>query len=228
MEISRDRISLESWSIEGSEEKLYRSISSDFGINSDHQFRSMSALEILRETIKILRYNSAAFMAIATLLISPVSAVSLSNVLVHHSIVNRLSVRLMLVARTSGLPLNHFVKQACQRFSEMTVSTAVSFPLYITLLLLSKVAIVYSVDCSYSKKQFDASKFSVIIRKIWRRVVLTYVWACMVIVGVLTLFLVLLVSICNLFLIISFTPDHIVYPGVTVGLFSQYSLPMLS
>ncbi|GAB4840063.1 hypothetical protein Ancab_020772 [Ancistrocladus abbreviatus] len=221
MEVSSDRISLEALNVEGPGGKHLRVsqlTSSDFSTYSDQQFHSMSALEILRETVKILRYNSSGLLAIAALLICPVSAVSLSNVLVGHSIVKRLSVRLLLVARTSGLPLNPVVKQSCQRFCEMAVSTAVCFPLYITLLLLSKAGVVYSVDCSYSKKQFDVSKFCVIVRKIWRRVVSTYIWACMVTVGVLTLFLVLLVAVGNVFLMIGFTPDLIVYPGVVVGL----------
>ncbi|GAB2214461.1 hypothetical protein Drorol1_Dr00018809 [Drosera rotundifolia] len=186
---------------------------------SDHQFmNSMSAMEILRETVRVLRHNSIGFLGIAALLICPVSAVSLSNLLVDHSIVKRLSIRLLLIARTSGLPITHMLKQSCQRFSEMAVSTAVCFPLYITLLLLSKAGIVYSVDCCYSKKQFDVMKFVVIVRKIWRRVGSTYVWVCMVIVGVLTLFSMLLVAVCNMFLIFGVTPDLIVYPAVAVGL----------
>ncbi|PIA57159.1 hypothetical protein AQUCO_00600114v1, partial [Aquilegia coerulea] len=44
-------------------------------------FNSMNAMEILRETIRILRYNSSVFMVIAALLICPVSAIILSNVL---------------------------------------------------------------------------------------------------------------------------------------------------
>ncbi|XP_074309684.1 uncharacterized protein LOC141644125 [Silene latifolia] len=190
----------------------------NLGTNFDYQFRSMSALEILRETVRILRFNSTGFMVIAALLICPVSAVQLSNLLVDHTIVRRLTIRLLLIARTSGLPLNPVVKQSCQRFSEMAISTAVCFPLYATLSLLSKTAVVYSVDCTYSKKQFDASKFCVIAKKLWRRVVVTYLWACMMIVGVVTLFLVLLVALCNVIMIMGFSLDWILYPGMVFGL----------
>lgn len=190
----------------------------DLGTHLNYQFRSMSVLQILRETVRILRYNCGGFMAIAALLICPVSAVQLSNLFVDHNIVRRLNMRLLLIARTSGLPLSTVVKQSCQKFSEMAVSTAVCFLLYVTLSLLSKAAVVYSVDCTYSKKQFDASKFYVIVTKLWRRVVVTYVWACMMIVGVITLFLILLVAVCNVFLIFGFLPDLVVYPGMIVGL----------
>lgn len=185
----------------------------------EFQFRSMSALEILKETFRILRYNSAGFAGITSLLICPVSAISLSNVLVDHSLVKRLTLRLLLIANASGLPLNTLLNQSCQRFSDMAISTIMCFPLYITLLLLSKGAIVYSVDCSYSKKQFNATKFHVIARKLYKRVVSTYIWSCMMIVGVIAFFLVLLVVICNIFLIFGFSPNMIFfYPGVFGGL----------
>ncbi|KAK2987219.1 hypothetical protein RJ640_022251 [Escallonia rubra] len=185
---------------------------------SDHAFQSKSALEILRETVRILRYNAAGFMAIAALLICPVSAVLLSNVLVDQSLVKRLTIRLMLVAKSGGLPLRPIVKQSCHKFSEMAISAAMCFPLYVTLLLMSKAAVVYSVDCTYSRKKFDSSKFFLIMVKIWRRVVVTYLWVCLVIVGCLTLFLVLLVAVSSLFCIIGFPADLNLYPAIVVGL----------
>lgn len=217
MEGSDFKISLEGLSREEPRNALMRN-SSDLGTHLDYQFHSMNALEILRETVRILRYNLCGFMVIAAFVICPVSTVQMSNLLVDQSIVRRLVIRLMLVARTSGLPLTPVVKQSCQRFSEMAVSTSVCFPFYVTLLLLSKAAVVYSVDCTYSKKQFEVLKFCKIVRKLWKRVVMTYIWACMVIVGVITLFLVLLVIICNTFLIFGFGMDLVVYVAMFVGL----------
>ncbi|XP_058195013.1 uncharacterized protein LOC131311535 [Rhododendron vialii] len=190
----------------------------DHGVRYDHQFYSTSALEILRETVRILRYNLMGFTCIAALLICPVSALVLSNVLVDQSIVKRLTIRLLLVVESSGLPLWSFIKQSCQKFAEMVVSSAMCYPFFITLSLLSKAAVVYSVDCTYSRKTFDASKFYVIGTKIWRRVVLTYLWVCGVISGCLTLFLVLLVAVSSLFSIMGVASDLIVYPAMIVGL----------
>ncbi|XP_010258644.1 PREDICTED: uncharacterized protein LOC104598320 [Nelumbo nucifera] len=187
-------------------------------LGSDQEFDSMDALEILRETVRILRYNSSGFLVITAVLICPVSAVVLSNILVDHSIVKRLTNRLLLVAKSSGLPLKYFIRQSCQRLSEMTISAAFCFPLYITFSLLSKAAIVYSVDCTYSRKKFNMSKFFAVIIKIWKRVVSTYTWACMVIVGCLALFLVLLVAVCNIVSIVGCPSSVIVYPAVMMGL----------
>ena len=77
---------------------------SDHGHGNNYQFQSMNALDILRETVRILRFNSWAFMAIMVLLICPVSAVFLSNILVDQSIVKSLTTRLLLFAKTSGFP----------------------------------------------------------------------------------------------------------------------------
>ncbi|GAA0156998.1 hypothetical protein Leryth_008037 [Lithospermum erythrorhizon] len=186
--------------------------------SSDRHIHSMNALEILRETVRILRYNSGGFMSILALLICPLSAVILSNVLVNQSIVKRLTIRLLLVAKTSGLPLRPFVKQSCQKFAEVAVSTVLSFPLYITLSLLSKVAVVYTVDCTYSRKHFDLLKFYVIVSKFWKRIVETYLWVCGVIAGCLTMFIVLLVAVSSAFSVMGFPPDLTLYPAMVAGL----------
>ncbi|KAF2299146.1 hypothetical protein GH714_030791 [Hevea brasiliensis] len=215
------RMSLDQLQKEGSEDTQLQKFElelagHDHGYN--HQFHSMNALEILRETVRILRYNSSSFMIIAALLICPVSAIVLSNVFVAQSIVKRLTIRLLLVAKSGGLPLRPFVKHSCHHFSEMAVSSTVCFPLFITLSLLSKVAVVYSVDCTYSRKRVDALKFCMVICKIWRRIVSTYLWACMMIVGCVTLFCVLLLAICSSFSVIGFSPELNLYAAIMVGL----------
>lgn len=215
-------MSSEALEIEGSKEPTLRvhELGSEDVISHprEYEFHSTSALEIMRETVRILRINSTAFMSIAALFICPVSAVALSDVLVDHSMVKRLTTRLLVIAKTAGLPLNTIVNQSFQRFSEMAVSAAMCFPLYMTLLLLSKTAVVYSVDCSYSNKQFDAPKFWGILKKLWKRVLSTYFWACMVLAGLVTLFIALIVGICSVFLMCGFSPDLIIYPGAIGGL----------
>lgn len=185
--------------------------------HGDTQFRSTSALEIMRETVRILRYNSNGFMAITALLICPVYGVFLSNVLVSKSLVKSLTIKLLLVAKASGFPLRHFIKQWLQSFVEMAVSLGSCFPLFITLSLLSKAAIVYSVDSTYSRKEFDASKFYVYICKIWKRLVSTYLWMCMVVVGCVTLSLVLLVTVWHTLMVLGVSFDLNLYATFALG-----------
>ncbi|XP_059316002.1 uncharacterized protein LOC132066816 [Lycium ferocissimum] len=192
--------------------------STDNGDQQNRHFHSMDALEIVRETVRILWYNPICFLSIAALFICPVSTVLLSNVLVDQSIVKKLTFRLLLLAKSSGLPLKPFIRQSCQKFSEMVISAVMCFPLYVTLLLLSKAAIVYSVDCTYSRKNFDYKKFYIIVTKIWKRIVVTYLWVCMVIASCLTLFLVLLVAVSSAFSVMGFPSDLILYPAMIVGM----------
>lgn len=206
---------------DGSEEANVRGLELeplDNSTASHSQFHSTNALEILRESVRILRYNLSGFMSIATLLICPVSAVLLSNVLVNQSVVKRLTFRLLVVAKSSGLPLRPFIKQSCHRFAEMAVSSTMCLPLFITLSLLSKAAVVYTVDCTYSRKQFDLSKFYVIISKLWRRLLLTYVWVCLLLVSCVTSFVVLLLLACSTCTVIGLSPDLIVYAAMAMAL----------
>lgn len=191
---------------------------SDFGIQPDNQFHSMSALEILRETVRILRYNSTAFELITILLICPVSAVFLSNVLVDDSIVKMLTIRLVLVAKSSGLPLMPIIEHSCQRFAESILSSAMCFPLFLTLSLVSKAAVVHTVDCTYAERRFEFGQFLAIVRNIWNRLLSTYASVCLAIVGCLTMFLVLLGAVCSTLYVLGFSPDLIVSAAVIVGL----------
>ncbi|CAN0896500.1 hypothetical protein LINGRAHAP2_LOCUS18536 [Linum grandiflorum] len=191
----------------------------DSSSSEHHQFNHpMNALEILRETVRILRFNAGSFMLIATFLVCPVSALLLSNVLVDQSIVKRLTIRLMLLAKSSGLPLKGFIKHSCHRFAEMVVSSAMCFPFFLTFSLSSKTAVVYSVDCTYSRKEVDVTKLLAIICRIWKRVAVTYVWSCMVIAGCVTLFFVLLLALCSTFSVFGLWPDLNLYAAVLVGL----------
>ncbi|KAK4764936.1 hypothetical protein SAY86_026026 [Trapa natans] len=186
--------------------------------SSDSDHHGMGALEILRETVRILRYNLSSFMAIAAFLICPLCALLLPNFLVDQSLPRRLSDRLMLLARSSGIPLVPFVSKSCQKFSETVISSAICFPLYVTLLLLAKAAVAYAVDCTYSRKKAHSSKFFMLIMKIWGRVLSTYLWACMVIVGCVIFFLVILVGVSTTFSALGSSDDFQLYMAVFEGL----------
>lgn len=218
MEVSSDLSPLEKPKDVDPELQVFELEKTNHRSRFDDDFHSMSALEILRETVWILRYDSMGFISIMTLLILPISAVLLSNVLVNQSLVRKLTVRLLVVMRSSGISLGHFVKQYGHKFSEMVIAAAVSFPLCATFLLLSKAAIVYSVDCTYSREQFDSLKFYLIITKVWKRIVFTYLWVCTVISGSVTLFLLLLVAVSTMFSMSGFPSNLILYPAVVVGM----------
>ncbi|KAI3957803.1 hypothetical protein MKW92_040630 [Papaver armeniacum] len=184
----------------------------------DQQFDSMDALEILREAVRILRYDNSAFMLILFLLICPLSAISLSNLLLDQSMAKSLSTKLMLVGQSSGLPMKPLIKKLCISLSEMTVSFTFSLPFYVTFSLLSKASTVYAVDCTYLRTHFHNSKFFAVIGKIWKRLLWTYLSVCMLIISCIALFLIFVIGICNVFSFLGFPPQMITYPFVVVGL----------
>lgn len=193
-------------------------------LRSDHLYRSTGTLEIVTETVRILSYNLITFIAIGTILIFPVSAIHLSNVIIDQSIVKKFTLQLLLIAKSSGLPLNPFVKQSCYKFSETAISSIVCFPLYITLLLISKAAVVYSIECTYTRKKFNFYKFYVIIKTSWRRIISTYILICVVIIGCITLYVMLTICLSNLFYVFGFSPNTIFNIAIVIVLFSSLFL----
>ncbi|XP_020587334.1 uncharacterized protein LOC110029401 [Phalaenopsis equestris] len=178
----------------------------------------MNALEILRETARILRTDPSTFLTIMALLICPVSTALLSNFLVDKAIVTALGRRLMLLAVTNGLPATQFIKQICHHLAGTIVSSAFCFPLLITFLLLARACTAYSVACNYAGKKVIATEFMGMARRIWRSLVSTYILVCAAIVGCLAIFIVLIVVVCNSLAVLGYPPEIIVYPALVTVL----------
>ncbi|CAN6470057.1 unnamed protein product [Victoria cruziana] len=193
-----------------------RGFSTRHAFDLDQQFESMGALEILRETIRILRHDNSRFLAIAAVLLCPVSAVILSHAFVGRSLVRRLSFQLLLVARLSGLPSFPFLKDSCLRLSEMILSAIFCSPLFMTFSLLAKAAIFYSVACAYAGTNLSISKLTAAAVKIWRRLALIYLWISLVILTVVALFIVLLTTVCNIFMIFGAPVELIKYAALAL------------
>ncbi|XP_047341625.1 uncharacterized protein LOC124945269 [Impatiens glandulifera] len=185
---------------------------------SEHLLHSMDALDILRETVRILRFNSIGFMSIMALFICPVSAVILSEFLVDRSKVKNLSISLFTLAKTSGLPTSLFIQQTCQKLAVMIISWVACFPLNITVSLLSKAAVVYSVDCTYSRKKFDWSMFYSTISNLWKTILSTYIWTCMVISGCLVSFIVLFLAAGTSLSVAGFGSGFIIFVALVMGI----------
>lgn len=188
-------------------------------LNMEQRFNSLTALEILRETIRILRFNSSGFLVIAALLICPVSTILLSDAFVDQSVVGKLSFRFRLVAETSGLPKSDFTNLVCRKLSESVLSLTFCFPYLITLWLFGKAAIVHSVAGTYAGKTLTIAKFITMIRKIWKRVMLTYIWVCIAIIGCIAVFLLLLVIVVNMAVSMGICSNCAIYAVLGLGVF---------
>ncbi|ONK60042.1 uncharacterized protein A4U43_C08F13590 [Asparagus officinalis] len=71
---------------------------------------------------------------------------------------------------------------------------------------------------SSGRKKIIASEFFALARRIWRRLVVTYLWVCGAICGCFGLFLVILIAVCNSLAILGYPPDIVVYPALLVML----------
>ncbi|KAK1317239.1 hypothetical protein QJS10_CPA05g01829 [Acorus calamus] len=194
-------------------------------VNSPHQRHrhrhrlphAMSALEILRETIRILRADPVRFLSFAAFLIGPVSAVYLTNFLLSRSLTRRLSFRLLVVSRSVGLlPSSPFLRRACHHLSGTVVSAAFCAPLFGSILLTAKAAVIYSIAHAYAGKDFETVKLFPLILDIRRRLLSTFLCVCVANVCCLALFIALLFISCNAFALMAFPPDVIAYVAFVV------------
>ncbi|KAJ1697426.1 hypothetical protein LUZ63_005938 [Rhynchospora breviuscula] len=174
----------------------------------------MNALEILRETVRILRCDPNTFTSILFLLICPVAAGLLSNAFLASSLNQALARRLILLCVTSGLPLTSFLTQVCHHLAGTIIASITCFPLLISLLVLARSSVSYAVACIYAGKKFLSEEFLTTYRRAWTRIVKTYLCTCLAISSCLILFLVLLIVVCNAFSILMYPPEIVVYPAL--------------
>ncbi|CAL9119890.1 unnamed protein product [Musa textilis] len=158
----------------------------------------MSAMEILRETVPILRAEPSPFMATLVILIGPVSSALLaaSNALVPPT------------ASPSSPPPAASPSPAPSSSSAATLlSAAACFP------LLVRTSVAYSVACAYAGKKFRPADFFAAVRRTWRRLISTYLWVCASISACLA---------CRAFAALGYPPEIVVYPALlTVLAFSM-------
>uniref|UniRef100_A0A0E0EDY7 Uncharacterized protein n=1 Tax=Oryza meridionalis TaxID=40149 RepID=A0A0E0EDY7_9ORYZ len=183
----------------------------------------MNALEILRETVRVLRADPHAFTSVLFFLLCPASGcLLLSAAALEGAAVLPLSRRLLVAAAASGLPLTHFVRQLAHHLAATLVASVVSFPATFTLLLAARAAVAYAVAAVYAGKPLLAgAELSILARRAWPRLAATYALACAAVIACLSSFLALLVTACSTLKSMLYPPDIVVCAGLlTVLAFS--------
>ncbi|GJN11143.1 hypothetical protein PR202_ga29315 [Eleusine coracana subsp. coracana] len=175
----------------------------------------MNAMEILRETVRVLRADPHAFTSVLFLLLCPASGcLLLSAAALDTSVVLPLARRLLVAAASSGLPLTHFVRQLAHHLAATLVSAVVSFPALITLLLAARAAVAYTVAAVYAGKPLAAAEVTALARRAWPRLAATYSLGCAAIAAGLVAFLALLVAACSALKSMLYPPDIVVLAGL--------------
>ncbi|GJT49056.1 hypothetical protein Tco_0975213 [Tanacetum coccineum] len=75
------------------------------------------------------------------------------------------------------------------------------------------------MECTYSRKKFECFKLYVFMRTIWRRIISTYLLICVVNVGCVTLFVMLLICVSRLLCVAGFSASLIFDTTIVFGLF---------
>ncbi|KAM3365002.1 hypothetical protein ACQJBY_015011 [Aegilops geniculata] len=183
---------------------------------------AMNALEILRETVRVLRADPHAFTYVLFLLLCPASGfLLLSAAALEGAVVLPLARRLLVAAASSGVPVTHFVKQLAHHLAATLVAAVVSFPALLTLLLAARAAVAYTVAAVYAGKPLPAADLSLLARRAWPRLAATYGLSCAAVAACLVAFLALLVAVCSTLKSMLYPPDIVVCAGLlTVLAFS--------
>eukprot|EP00250_Pteridium_aquilinum_P004342 c14560_g1_i1 orf=255-1445(+) len=184
------------------------------------RFGTMGALDVLRESITVLRANSSTLMSLMFLLICPVSGLFLSRVLLHGDLANKLATRLYAAASSVGL-LHYLslVKSIYKSLSQALLSYILLAPVLFTVWLLAKASIIYIVSCTYADK--EVSLFTSITAgvRLWKRVFCTYLWSSIILVGFGAMAVVVFMVIVGLLDALQFSADLIFLTELALGIF---------
>ena len=184
------------------------------GAGGEVRLPPMNALEILRETVRVLRGDPHAFTSILFLLLCPASGcLLLSAAALDGTVVLPLARRLLVAAAASGLPLTHFVRQLAHHLAATLVSAVVSFPALLTLLLAARAAVAYSVAAVYAGKPLASGDIT-LARRAWPRLAATYALGCAAVAAGLVAFFALLVTSCSTLKAMLYPPDIVVCAGL--------------
>lgn len=184
------------------------------------RFGSMSALDILRESITILRAKSSTLMSLMLLLICPVSTLLLSRSLLHGGLANKVSAHLYAAAGYMGL-LHYLslVKSIYESLLQVLLLYTFSAPILLTIGLLGKASIIFIVSCSYSDSEVSLFTSISAGAHLWRRVFCTYFWSCLILGGFSALAVAVFLIIISVLDALQFSADLVFLTELALGLF---------
>lgn len=168
------------------------SSSGGYGYSSTEGFPVLDVLEVMKESMRLMRKRSPLFMSLASVLLVPLSFIVLSHILVTHSLMNRLAVQIEAICQRTSFSVPPRDEFLFHTLAELILSAIVYFPLAICLDLPAKVAISYTVVSAYAGRKLSLSRAVSVVPRLWKRLIATYLWCCLVGVGALVALITLL------------------------------------
>ncbi|GLJ18402.1 hypothetical protein SUGI_0325990 [Cryptomeria japonica] len=161
-----------------------------------HDFFLLDVAGIARESAAIFVQNLSVLTAIAVLLVSPVSAAILvcRALFSHTYIAHKLALRIRDSAHAAGFPNWRHTHLMYHKLSETLISFWFCFPVVITFSLLARAAVAHTVASIYAGGNRPSwKKLIQAIPRLWKGLVVTYIWAGVLVIGTHA---VILVSVC--------------------------------
>eukprot|EP01018_Ginkgo_biloba_P035351 Gb_24690 [translate_table: standard] len=162
-------------------------------------FFTLGALGIARESARVILQYSNFLIAITALVICPVSAaVILSRPILGGQNIAKFVVRIQVVASAAGFPETQFTKMIYLKLSETISSYIFCLPFIVTFSLIAKAAVTHTVACIYAGFDPLTHRLLRVLPNIWHRLLFTYTWICIIVLGsnaVVFLFLLLLFNV---------------------------------
>lgn len=160
------------------------------------ELQFLGVVGILAEAFKILRSYLKQLSAITATLILPLSFVILGHTLVSDPLVQKIQKNEDTFEKQAGGPgADRTMALISSEWTRLLLFEGVYLVFLLAFSLLSTAAVVYSVACIYTGKLISYSKVMSVVPRVWKRLMLTFLWYFLIIVGYNTALVVALVVV---------------------------------
>lgn len=176
------------------------------------ELQFLGVFGILAEAFKILRSCLKQLGAITATLILPLSFVILGHTLVSDPLIRKIQKNEDTFEKQAGSPdANRTMALISSEWTRLLLFEGGYLVFLLAFSLLSTAAVVYTVACIYTGKQISYAKVMSVVPRVWKRLMLTFLWYFLIMVGYNTAVLVALV-----FVIVVVGTDNTVAFGLCV------------
>eukprot|EP01018_Ginkgo_biloba_P012394 Gb_08950 [translate_table: standard] len=141
------------------------------------ELQFLGAFGILKESSKIMRSCARLLAAITLTLILLLSLAILGHTLVSNYLLNKIQQNEIEYLMEDGNPAaGRALKKLSAELMEFLVFEAAYLVFVCVFSLLSTAAVVYTVACMYTVKDMSYGKEMSVVPKVWKRLVITFLW----------------------------------------------------
>eukprot|EP01018_Ginkgo_biloba_P012397 Gb_17606 [translate_table: standard] len=169
------------------------------------ELQFLGSFGILREAYKIMRSCSRILGALTLTLILPLSFIILGHTLVSEPLFHKIHENEIDFEMQAGSPDgDRTLKKISTEWTLVLVFEAAYLVFLCAFSLLSTAAVVYTVACMYTVKDMSYGKVMSVVPKVWKRLMITFLWFFVLLVvyntalGSVLFLLVLMVGVDNL------------------------------